>query len=811
MRICFLITAGLLFQSLVHARQLTQQAVKTRITSYGEVYQNEKLYIQFDKPAYAPGETIWFKAYLLKNSEEGSLSKSLYIDFADNNGKVLLHAVYPVNMSSAQGNFDVPAAYKDKNIHIQAYTKWMLNFDSAFLYTKDIRVIQPLPVTANAPKPQPLQAADIQFFAEGGDYITGLPAKIAFKANYKNGVPCAATGIIVNNKGETVDTITTMHDGMGYFTLTAQPGETYTAQWKDAENNSNQTPLPAAKSEGVSLEIKAGKRSVGFVVKKSDNAPAGYNQMHIVATMQRDIVYMAPIDLEKINVTGGGIPVTNLQAGILQVTLFNAAWQPVAERITYIHDTGYSFKPAIKFDTLALAHRGKNVLTVTVPDSIEANMSIAITDAGAGVDSTDDIISRMLLTGDLKGRVYHPGYYFSNNSDSVFEHLDLVMLTNGWRRFKWNDVLASNVPVPLYAADTAYLTLGGKVEGLKPEKIKEAGGLFVIASGTKDADTTKDFFTIPLNADGTFTQPGYSFIDTLKIFYQFASKKGNRFNTDATVTFTSGALAPPQKIPFNNSSLSYSYLDTAGNYFTARLAAEEARLAELLKQTTLKNVTVTARVKRPIEILDDRYTDGLFKGGDAAAQFDMTTDIAAKSATNVFLFLASRVPGLEIRNPGTDRVSLFWRNQPTTVFIDGMRVEPFVANTLFVPDIAYIKAMRPPFVGNPGNLGGAVAIYTRKGADMAPDPFGHTPTYKTVAGYTYTKEFYSPNYSITDTMAARADVRPTLYWNPWLLTTVSGHTIRLPFYNNDITKKIRIIIEGVSSDGQLTRIEKIVE
>ena len=110
-----------------------------------------------------------------------------------------------------------------------------------------------------------------------------------------------------------------------------------------------------------------------------------------------------------------------------------------------------------------LNKRAKNEIQITVPDSLPANFSVAVTDVDIDADSSDNIISHLLLTGELKGQVYHPSYYFTNTSIQLADHLDLVMLTHGWRRFKWDDVAAGKFPKIIYPKDTSYLTLSGNL------------------------------------------------------------------------------------------------------------------------------------------------------------------------------------------------------------------------------------------------------------------------------------------------------------------------------------------------------------
>ncbi|HVX52356.1 MAG TPA: hypothetical protein VHB48_19515, partial [Chitinophagaceae bacterium] len=622
----------LFFLAITHAGVFAQtptlQDVKARIDNYSANYPKERVYIQYDKPAYSAGETVWFKAYILKGLENTNLSKNFYVDFTDSAGDVLMHGVYPVELSSAAGSFDVPTWYKGKNVHVRAYSQWMLNFDTAFLYNKDLRIIPKQQLNNYKPAAKPVQVASIQFLPESGDLVAGIKSKIAFKAVYQTGIPATVKGLVVNSKGVTVDTIKTMHDGMGYFYLEPQAGETYTAKWYDDPKKINQTPLPAVKNTGALLEIRPGTGKTGFIIRRAENAPDNYKELHIVATMQQQVVYMATVKLDVTTVIGGSIATDQLPSGILQTTLFDASWKPAAERISFVNNNDYHFDPEVGFAALGTSKRGRNVLVISLPDSVESNLSVSVTDEGLGVDSSDDIISRFLLTGELRGRVYHPSYYFSGTGDSIEKNLDLVMLTNGWRRFSWDEVIAGTTPPVKYKPDSAYLGFGGRVFGATAQQLREAGPLFFMVSGT-GKDTAKHFFTLPVSGDGNFYEPKMTFFDTLKVYYQFSAKGGSALNNSAEVTFNTGAIPTPRKIFLDKNNLSYTYLDTAGDYRSSVLAAEQARLAELLKQTTLQNVTVTARTKSKLELLDEKYSTGLFAGGDPAAQFDFLNDPTA--------------------------------------------------------------------------------------------------------------------------------------------------------------------------------------
>ena len=196
------------------------QNIDSTIEKYANDYGQEKTYLHYDKSTYASGETIWYKAYIMNGIYAANESKTFYIDISDDKGKLLSHSVLPVVYASAAGQLDIPANYPGKYIHVKAYTKWMLNFDSAFLYNKDIRIIS----ANNAAVPKNAIIPSLQFFPEGGDAVEGVNNKIAFKANDQWGRPIKIKGIVLNNKGEKIDSLRTIHDGMGYFFILPKAG-----------------------------------------------------------------------------------------------------------------------------------------------------------------------------------------------------------------------------------------------------------------------------------------------------------------------------------------------------------------------------------------------------------------------------------------------------------------------------------------------------------------------------------------------------------------------------------------------------------
>src|SRR5450432_2513306 len=160
-RLILLICAACLFGSGVLG-----QSPDSALSAYNNKFPQEKLHIHFDKDTYLPGETVWMKAYLLKGARPSDLSKNIYFDWTDADGRLLLHSISPLKEGVASSYFKIPAWVKNGVIHVKSYTRWMLNFDNDFLFNKDIPVLMPSDGGFTAPEKQMIT---IGFFPEGGD------------------------------------------------------------------------------------------------------------------------------------------------------------------------------------------------------------------------------------------------------------------------------------------------------------------------------------------------------------------------------------------------------------------------------------------------------------------------------------------------------------------------------------------------------------------------------------------------------------------------------------------------------------------
>jgi hypothetical protein len=324
-------------------------------------------------------------------------------------------------------------------------------------------------------------------------------------------------------------------------------------------------------------------------------------------------------------------------------------------------------------------------------------------------------------------------------------------------------------------------------------------------------DSTNDFISLPIDRRGMISVPGMLFYDTARLFLAFSDK--NRAFEPSMLNISNGlletSLFPPlsasaSKMPAWEPDTSVLSLNAKNNQAMGKVQAKRMKDAAILE-----NVTVTAKAKTQIEKIESEYVSSMFRGGDGKS-FDILNDRSAISSMSIFQYLQGRVAGLQITMNGSTPTAS-WRGGTPTFYLNEMRTDINEVNTIPMADIAYVKVISPGSAGVISNTGGGViAIYTRKGGDVVRNDQSSLGVVK-LRGYSPVKEFYSPNYASSDNNDHfYDDLRTTLYWNPMILLEKTKKRFKFQFFNNDITSRFRLVMEGINDDGKLVHVEKII-
>ncbi len=791
------------------------ERIKEALDVFSQHFYQEKVYLQFDKDYYVAGRTVWYKAYVTLKGRPTQLSSILYVDLLNDSGRVIQRNKRPIKDGGAYGDFELDTSLPAGRYHIRAYTMWMRNFNSDFFYHKDLPVYHPKGKISDSNVSDTLSSTkegtkagktnfSVQFFPEGGDLVDSLESLVAFKAINQEGLPVKVSGIIRNSDGEIVDSIHSVHDGMGSFSLIPEKGKGYLAIMEDASGQKKNFPLPKAKPYGVVLKVvKVDNNRSFFQVKRHVKDKEANNNFEIAAQIQGQLAYLASVDFKK-GYFSGLIPTETDPAGIMQITLFSEKAVPLAERLIFIKKKNAILDLSLSVDQESFDKRGKNSYTLQLPDSIQGNFSVAVTDADQVLKSPnqDNIISDLLLTNDLRGNVYNPSWYFHKQDSATKEGLKLVMMTNGWRRFKWKKILNNQFPDIQYAPEPDGLYFVGRIQDKKGLPV--AGGKINILMRSQIDSSTRFMFGTAQD-DGLFKIDHLSFIDSSVLYYKATNPKHKRKPVEVKfskrvepVEGLSAKDLTSKKLPFSDRLI-----------HAIQLAEDQNKIDQMISNRSirLKEVEVKAKQKSKEETMDDKYTSGMFKS-DNGYSFDLTDQ--PLPYTNILDFLVGRVPGLQVRTSDPTHPSVTWRGGTPGFFLDEIPIELDEISNIPVDNVAYIKVYRPPFMGSFGGANGAIAIYTRKGKDIKFRP-GEGLNREKVQGYTRVKEFYSPDYSVKSDKDKLPDKRATLYWNPKLRADSITHKLNVSFYNSDLAKRIRVEVEGMTKSGQLVHVDTIMK
>jgi hypothetical protein len=799
-----LITFFLLALSSLVMKASHGQAIDSMINVYAEQSPKEKIHVHFDKTIYNKEETIWYKIYILDDQGLTQLSKNVYMEWFDQAGKLIRQHVAPLFQSTAKGSFDLPADYTGSVIRMKVYTRWSLNDDPAFGFERDI-VINNNETIVKPSKTENNTLVNV--FPEGGELITGLNSLVAFKATDKFGKPVNIKGLLVNQLGKTLDTIKVRHDGMGSFRLMPKAGESYSLKWIDPAGNTGIIAIPVNPKEGITLSVTTNNEFANVKVERTANIPENFKRLNLLVHMNQVVLFKVSLNTADKPLLAANIPIEGLNTGILQFSLFSSDWLPMAERIVFVNNREHEFGAKLIPQLVTLTKKGKNVFDIFVADTTVTNMSVAVTDASLeSSQANHTIYSDFLLSSELKGKIHNPGYYLSSDSDSVTANLDLVMLTNGWRKFNWEKLKASIAPEIKYPVETDIIRVSGKVYGLKTVSANDLMLNLII----QNKDSSKNFIFQPVTKEGLFQSENMFIFDTARIFYNF--NQNQKLNELTQVQFDNGLLkASAKMLELKDENMLNLWNDSVS---LAKMNAFLQMQEDWKKRSsykTLQEVIIKAKAKSNEQAIDERYASGLFAGGDAQV-FDFLNDPAALGGIDIISYLQGRVAGLMINRSGAS-TTMSWRGATPDLYLDQMQVGADFIQSINVQDIAMVKVFRPPFFGSMGGgSGGAIAIYTKKGGDFKGDNSKSSKSMQStlLVGYTRFKEFFNPQYE-NPAENNDTDIRTTLYWNPYVITNKKSPRFKVQFFNNDISKRLQIVLEGVNADGKITRVVKILE
>lgn len=793
----------------------TKEKIKKGVDNWKNTYPQEKVFLQLDRQKYIAGESIWFKATCTYDGQPSFLSKIIYVTLTNSSGKIIEKKMFKLDAkASAYSSFDLSKQLKSDNYIVRAYTLWMLNFpeylpqQTVYVYGTDYSKRQQALISQQ-------QQIFVDFFPEGGDLMDGIQQRCAFKVANQDGYPLNITTDLLDENGNKITTLTTTHDGMGVFDIEPKFKKTYSIKLTNKKNKIFTFKLPPVRQEGVSLTVTNNNANKLFaVVNRSAFNQQKYNQLYLTAHINGTLMYMADVNFEE-DKNAFPIPKKNLPAGIMQITVFDTSGNPLAERMAFIENYLIK-KPTITINKQNLKPKEWNEFSFSIDSVEQPNLSVLVKSniENSNTQSVNNIASSLLLTSDIKGNIYNPSYYFSSKQPDVLKNLDLVMLTNGWRRFIWKDVIENKLLDLKYPIES-YIQLKGKVLKLdKQEPIKDGKVVMMI----KGEDSSKTIIQANLTDKGEFTTDSLNIKGGATVFYEGTNAKKEKMIVD--VKFYHNHIDTLQKQETTNlqnadtSDLAYRQTEF-DTYLYNRMASIDS--LSFGGQGYLGNVTVKSKKRSREDSLTAEYVKPIFETSDQT--LDLTE--ASSKYANIWVYLRQFVPGLNV-DPfafgGVTQVSFSRFDAMDAISADGSGTVKFFVNEievdaasidiLNIDDIALVKVYKGALATPLGSTAGAIAIYTKKGRSFKA-AYEKTFEKKEILGYSSLREYFAPKYNSPAT-STTIDKRITLFWKP-VATSITKNYFNYGFSNNDFSKGYTIVVQGIDKNGQLIYSELKVE
>ncbi len=454
----------------------TLRAWADRLDVQSRVLTQEVTFVHMDNSCYFQGDTVFYKAYVVRsdNGRLSDMSRVLYTELLDNDGYLIERQILKLKDGQAHGSFCLSDTLYCGYYELRAYTRWQLNWgvfehehsdrtkywffnrkmEEEYFRDYDKLYSRVFPVYKKPSTPgdyahdmtlRPLRRyyrtkeekpkAEVSFFPEGGSWVAGTEQRIAFEARSDEGEHLEGTIVVCNRQGEEVARARTEHRGRGVLTLKGQTEEKYKAEFTWGQGYKSEAKLPEAEADGVVLSIGQARDSLRLHVEARGLAATDSLGMTILSggILRHQQAITRP-DI--------GLPLSLLPDGVAQVTVYDRQGRVWADRLTFVRHEGLMMRSLSFGGISSEMQEPYSQITLGINARRQGCISLAVHDKALSEPTNDDgsLLTELLLSSQIKGFVEQPGYYFEKDDEEHRRHLDLLMMTQGWRRFQWHEL-----------------------------------------------------------------------------------------------------------------------------------------------------------------------------------------------------------------------------------------------------------------------------------------------------------------------------------------------------------------------------------
>ena len=629
--------------------------------------------------------------------------------------------------------------------------------------------------------PLPDDDFDVSFYPEGGAALAGCVGRTAFKAMQRDGTEINVEGVVFDQHGNEALQFKTDVRGMGVITMKPERGNKYYAIVTNEKGQSKRFDLPIAKEEGYSLAATWSKDRLTVQVCQPEHQTAGDTLCLIVHT--RGVVQDVRI-WEKTN-----LPIVFTKdffpSGVTILLLLTKDMMPLSERLVFVNNEEDHAKVECIADRDSYSAKSQVKYTVHLTDEsgepLWGNFSVAVTDDYVvTTDSASNILTSLLLNSDLKGNIPDPAYFFRKKDNSSVYALDLLMLTQGWRRYDIERIVRNDLIQPDTLLAKVYELSGTVRYKVTKRPVENVGVSFLSFGGSisKEANTDRD---------GRFYLQMGEVYDSTRLLVQTAPQIGRR-NLELMLD---KPLYPERTIPVISSGTPdrvqfAQYAEKAEQQYVDEHGTRIYQLSE---------VAITApRVKA---------VDYSFFYRAKETDYVIIEEELEKFPAGSMSSLLMRIPGVNVSKIGDMYIVTCGRYGVLLCVDDMKETGEYVMERMMVPDVAQIDFLRMPI----SSIFGAtidqpcvIMIHTKRGKPNTPKEIYHIKPILPL-GFQKPAEFYTPKYD-TPAEKQKPDLRTTIHWQPNITTDENGMA-SFSFYTTDSPSTYTVTMEGMTADGKI--------